>query len=513
MEKKDKFLLLILVIISMALRILFLKDRMFIDVDGTIYAILGKNLLSGYGYMYNGNVDTIFPPFYPLMIGLIWKIIGNLELSSFVVSILAGSFMLLPVFLLANQMYGRRVAILSSIITIIYWPLLVYSTRSLSEALFCFLIAIAMYLGYRVTKESGLRHIIVLGLVLGCAYLTRPEGFLFFLYILAFFSISKICQIGKGDFIKIVTFIAIFSVFLFSYMSFLHNYTGRWQLSSKTDAVLVMSDFDVKITNDPLAYEKNRYLLEDPSRYFRQKTTGHHLKRYIKNIRFQYWAFLYLVEPWLIAFICIGLFRKSWDNQRRKKEIYLLGLWLPSLVIPLFWVSTRFLMPFLSIIVLWTANGIVGLTDWASETFHHRRGRKIVIAVIIVASTLLFLKDSFKEYVVSKNEMPYEYKEMGVWLKQNIDGIEHKVIMSRRPFVSFYAGSKWISIPYGVNSLDLLNFLKKETVEYLIIDERLIPLLRPALIPLLNEKINHNGLQVKQVIYHPKKIICYQVKK
>jgi 4-amino-4-deoxy-L-arabinose transferase-like glycosyltransferase len=516
MKRKDKILLFVLVTLAIIARILFLKDRMFMDVDTIAYAILGENLLSGYGYTYNGNVDTVFPPFYPLMIGLIWKIIGDLELSCFVVTILAGSFMVIPVFLLANQMYGRRVAILSSIITIIYWPLLVSSTRPLSEGLFCFLIAIAMYLGYRLTEDSGLRHIIALGLVLGCAYLTRPEGFLFFLYILVFLSFSKIRlwhQIGKEDFIKIVTFIAIFSIFLFSYMSFLHKHTGKWQLSGKFDVNLVRGDLDEKISNDPLSYEKNSYLLGNTSGYLKQMPLRHHLKRYIKNIRFQYWALSCLVESWMLAFIFIGLFAKPWDGQRKQKELYLLGLWSPLLVITLFWVLTRFLMPFLPTIVIWTASGIVRLTDWSSETFHHRSSRKIVVAVIIAASMLLFLKQSFKEYIVSKNEIPYEHKEMGIWLKANIDGIEHKVIMSRRPFVSFYSGGKWTILPYEKNSLDLINFLKKGPIEYLIIDERTVPLLRPNLIPLLDEKVLHDGLEVKHVICHPKKIICYQVKK
>ncbi|GAG87102.1 unnamed protein product, partial [marine sediment metagenome] len=74
--------------------------------------------------------------------------------------------------------------------------------------------------------------------------------------------------------------------------------------------------------------------------------------------------------------------------------------------------------------------------------------------------------------------VPYEYKIMGLWMKENIGNIENKLIMLRKAGVAFYAGSKWKGIYYG-DYKGLIDYARSNQVDYLVIDAFTIPRLRP----------------------------------
>ncbi|MFQ6067069.1 MAG: hypothetical protein ACE5K3_07310, partial [bacterium] len=107
----------------------------------------------------------------------------------------------------------------------------------------------------------------------------------------------------------------------------------------------------------------------------------------------------------------------------------------------------------------------------------------------------------------------YEYKILGEWMKENIKGIEDKVVMSRKLGVPFYAESKWNVLYYGDPS-GLINYAKSRGVDYLIIDEYTIPSLRPRLAFLLDETRKHPEWRVIHIVkWQGRKTILYQLVK
>ena len=60
---------------------------------------------------------------------------------------------------------------------------------------------------------------------------------------------------------------------------------------------------------------------------------------------------------------------------------------------------------------------------------------------------------------------------MGMWMKENIGG--RPAIVSRKPFVPFYAGGVAIFLP-DLDQKAIFDFMKTKDADYLVIDERSI---------------------------------------
>ncbi|KKK95391.1 hypothetical protein LCGC14_2673300, partial [marine sediment metagenome] len=106
---------------------------------------------------------------------------------------------------------------------------------------------------------------------------------------------------------------------------------------------------------------------------------------------------------------------------------------------------------------------------------------------------------------------PYEYKIMGQWMKDSIDDIENKVVMSRKMGVPFYAEVRHEPLYYGEYP-GLIDYAKSRKVDYLVIDEWIIPKTRPQFAFLLEEDEKHAGLELVHTLrYKDRKIILYQV--
>ena len=84
-----------------------------------------------------------------------------------------------------------------------------------------------------------------------------------------------------------------------------------------------------------------------------------------------------------------------------------------------------------------------------------------------------------------------------------------KIIMSRKPWVSFYSQGIWHPIPYAGPD-EVMAAAKKLNVEFLVIDERFIPQTRPQLAHLLDENVTLPGWQRIYVRNSPKRIFIYQ---
>jgi hypothetical protein len=79
---------------------------------------------------------------------------------------------------------------------------------------------------------------------------------------------------------------------------------------------------------------------------------------------------------------------------------------------------------------------------------------------------------------------PVEYKALGEWMAQNHVG-QGEVVMARKRQVPFYAGARWEWLPL-TDTAGLLARAAERDARYVVIDERLVPSLRPDLAYLLN---------------------------
>jgi len=124
------------------------------------------------------------PPLYNYFIALSYKLFGSSHLSAVSVSIMFGSLMILIVFLLGRELYDDRVGILAAFflcIDPVHW---ICSEKIWMETTMSFFMLAAVYLFVLGQKRKV--YMVLSGLSVGLAMLTKYPGALAFLAIISF---------------------------------------------------------------------------------------------------------------------------------------------------------------------------------------------------------------------------------------------------------------------------------------------------------------------------------------
>jgi len=534
LRKQEVITVIGLIILAFIIRIYFLKFQQFIGTDAAEYAILGKNLISGNGYVgLSGQVNIVFPPLYPLLVGVSSVFVKNLELSGRLVSVLFGTLLIIPVYFFSKKIYSQKVAVISSLLVAFYWVLIDYSTVVLTESTYTFLLICGALVGYTALTKQTKALYLLSGIIFGLCYLTRPEG-IGYIAVLIFLTLIFNLALSHNQFeikrlrktlICCVALLIGFLVISSPYLLFLHDQSGKWTLGGKGAINIIIGER----TSDPLTYEKIAYGLTEDGKEIKlgvQIKQGPNIinyiishpvelaKRYVVNSGKQYLTHIpFIFPPLLILLVGIGLFRRKWTEERLKKEFCMaLFVAYPLLTYPLFFVNSRFLVPILPIAIIWAANGINELQSWLTENLDLKKLDcfkqvllfKNIVVVIIILSLLpmMIIPMSHQDY-------PVEHKEAGLWMKEHAP--QDSVIMSRKPWVAFYAERIGIPLPYA-NYSQMLYYARCHNVSHVVIDERLISELRPELAFLLDEtKAPENDLKLIYKNDSRHRILIYKV--
>jgi hypothetical protein len=87
-----------------------------------------------------------------------------------------GSFTCVLVYLLARDLFGKRIALITGSIAAVYTGLFIYDGWLYTESLYTFLLTAFVYSLYRLQRTAQRRWMGLSGLLLGFATLTRPNG-------------------------------------------------------------------------------------------------------------------------------------------------------------------------------------------------------------------------------------------------------------------------------------------------------------------------------------------------
>jgi len=545
LSNRDFFILCFLVFLSFFIRVLSLHFFHFIasgggSADSVVYAITGKNLFSGKGFSYEGTVQLVHPPLYPILIGFFWLLTNNLEFSGQVVSAIAGGLLVIPVYYFAKAIYGRRVGLLSAIFVVIC-PILVYgSTETFSESLYTLFLISSIALTWKALSSRNLLWISLAGLTIGLSFLTNPLGILFVPIFLIFLFLSKLlipATTLKSVFKKAILLLASFIIVCLPYWIFLHKHLGRWSLSANTNYVNVycyklrsqgMSQEEIGFKiGDPLIASDPR--LSDPSvgifgYYFSHP--GELPERLMRNLRDAFLeigkiAELLRISPFALKTILgvmglvlfLGFVKILWEKKFTARELYLVFVFLSLSIFLFFRFEHRYLYPYVPLLLLIMAKITVEVESWLEKKISLRNRVCRSISGFLLTGILIVVMGSSSIYLIpkKKNLVPYEYKIMGQWMKEKINDIENKLVMSRKLAVPFYAGARHQPLYYGEYP-GLIEYAKSRKVDYLVIDDWIIPKTRPQFAFLLEENKNHPGLKLAHIArYKGRKAILYKI--
>ena len=540
-NKRDLILVSLLTLTALAIRLLSLHFYHFIGVDGGVdgvgYAISGRNLLSGLGYSYQGSPQLANPPFYSILIGISWLLIRNLEFSGQIVSVISGSLLVIPIFYLAKEMYTRQAGILCAIFVVVCPPLIFGSTEVRVASLYTLLLWAAVAIGWKALRSRSLFWSALIGLVIALCYLTRAEAIMLLpifllLYLLLFkLKVGVSSSIAKSIVSKSVLLIAAFALVSSPFWVFLYGQTGRWTLSTRGPYTFIgyyggnWEKDNFELAANPEAAQ-SEWLDQGGLLNFVMSNRHEIVARWGHNV-VSIWSGqdkqvqLLGIPPWalrgglifLLLFVSFAFIRFIWNRDVAAKHIYLLIIASSSLIYFFFAVDWRYFYPYIPFFLIGLAQIAIMIRNWVKKNSAYGNRTLTKIVAYFPIGVLLFGMSSYSGVLIGKkiDYAPYEYKIMGQWMKENINDIEDKIVMSRKIGVPFYAGAKHEPLYYGEYP-ELIIYAGSRRVDYLVIDQWTIPRTRPQFSFLLEDNTKHPDLQMVHTIEHEsRKIVLYKI--
>jgi hypothetical protein len=513
---KNYRILVFLLLTSLTIRLFcYFSSEIVMGNDAIAYVKLARHLASGDWRL---GLDPYWSPLLPILTAIVSVFSDSLVLPISTISIFAGSLAVVVTYYLVKQSYGEREAVIAAVIAAFYPHLLNSTFYFGTEEVYLLLINFALITSWKGLFENSRRNFLVTGLLLGLAYLTRPEafGYLIFFVPLAF---SK-AFMGQKAFSQNHTksFLAIllgFFLLATPYILYIRSETGYWTISTKLQQHVIGGNFGEFIFEKP-DISKSKIPL---------------IKSVITNLHTINKVLPLLFPPLLLILLSIGLFRKSWTVDNYKREIFLLvfcAVTVLCYVINV--VEVRYFYVLLPILFGWLARGIVEMEDWLLKTFQNLSINvqltskipviSILLIILIYFYTLpmnIFMHSEEKAWLYNR----YEEKYAGVWLKEYATSASNIMSLDVQP--AFYAGGKHIPFPFYAkgkpvslplkNVNDVIKEAVSKHVDFLVIDERHFK--NTPLNSLLTEPQNYPELELIYQNTEQKgyKIVIYKVKK
>jgi 4-amino-4-deoxy-L-arabinose transferase-like glycosyltransferase len=502
-DKKSDFIGLGIILLSAFLiRFFLINYQAYIENDGITYVAMAKQWVEG-----GGIPEGFYPPLYPLLVGLAHKMLTDYELSGRMVSVIFGTIVIIPLFLLCHQVYGRKVAFYTTIIASFYPALTENAVTVMTESTYICLIMFALYTIFMGFRSGKWKWFFWSGLFVAGVYYTRPEG-LSYLSIFLFFGLLLIYRrIFPLRFVKgLALFAGVTLVAVIPYMIHIGGIT------KKEESALVYAQAVGK--NDI-----SRGVDEAVKEHYIQGKKGvesslfkeflNHPRRVTKRFFFNLFLFIKYVIPGLfptlalmalaIGFIKINFFHREW------KELFLLFSFLPVVVVFFFFVDYhRYFLFCVPVGLMFCAQGLEAIHErlntknWKYGLFRH-----ITLIVLIVSLLPYTLRPVYRP-----NEKPY--REAGKCLKAYVKGPIR--LLDVNPQVAFYADVEHIYLPVG-NYDEIFEYGIKKGATHIVIDQEAVLEKRPELAFLIFQR-NGNSL-LKRIAEFPygvdKKLIIFKI--
>ncbi len=477
--RQDLYLILALLAAAFAVRLYSLQFFHVIPTDGTSYALTARAVAHGDWH----GVGTY--GLYPLLIVVANWFVNDLETAGRMVSVIYGSFLVVPLYFLGKTLFSRNIAIAACLITIV-WPSMVsYSCEVVTQATYTTLQLAAVYCIWRAFMMPTVLSGCMAGLFMGLSYLTRPEAILLSVVIPAALCLFS-WQDLRGKRLFFWTYIGSFLLLFTINMLLVHHVSGEWQLSAKTDSAL----------NDALSY----YLNIPDINYI----PGYEPKGYLDIIRehpaflwknslvnlLKVWQTMLPLPLWLLFFA--GFLSGGFAREMNRIRLFLLATFAPlAVIIVFYYIDGGYIQAYQPVMFLFAAAGFAAVEDKLNGYLPHnvqvgtahllKRAPLLLLATAIYAVALFapqIRKDiSDAEYKPEMDDCRRAEKHIGLLLKNNLPAGK---IMTRWARIAFYAEREWVNVPAGVELEEVIRTARDNSVRYLIVDDMLYGM-RPKL--------------------------------
>jgi hypothetical protein len=492
--------------------------------DETAYLRSGINLLDGLGFTRGGHPELHFPPFVPFVLGLTHKLVGDAHAASVVVTLVAGTAVIVPLALVARRVAGPRLGVRAGIAAA--WVAAVLpglatmpATRGTgSEAVYTLTVVAATWLALAAAAREGRTRLALAaaaGTLVGFAYLTRPEG-LFIAGPLAVALAWPALRLlprprrlrrrpgppgatgasagaGRGPGRRAAVRSTLASVLVFGlpivvcvapYVAFLHDNTGQWGLTAKTQDESIEAWHAVargdRLTRDSILYR----LDETGLQFVNERRSLTTLARedpsgYAAILRTNLGELGSTAIGWTLVPIPVTALAvwAVWLRRRSGAALVVAAVSvLPIATALAFFVQPRYLVLTVAMLTALSGVGLAALgrrwRPWAAAG---------MLGLCLVASIQQFDGGS------AGWGRPADFADQrlaGEWIADHAEPGER--VVTRSMVIDFYAERPTVALPYAPLD-DVLRFARHYGARYLVADSAHIGRFRPQLTALLTD--------------------------
>ena len=506
-----------LIAAALLFRLFLLRYRFAVNWDEPHYLQMAASFATG-------KWEAFFHPYWspglPLWMGLMNLLIADVEWAGRLTTVAFGALMVVPIYLLARELRGERVAFWAGIFSALHPALAFAQTAPLAEPAYMFFGFLGLWLGWQALQKNRWLLALATGLCWGFSYLAKPEGTGFLIMFVAFAFGRAVADFFSHrrapSLLMILCAGSGFLVTASPYLIYLHKQAGHWTLSAKGAAnqqfeatyfTKENDDFFESLSSDnktlPMdaIFHTGAFLQQAKNREVPKVkiSPGLLARKYATNFfRVLKYGLPQMLSLVLMILLGLGLFGKAWQPTELPLAVYILGVvifyWL--IVVPAFHITERYLMAMLPLAGIWIAGGFVQLTAWLQEMAQSLFARALsarhgIILAAMICGLLFWLPEMGKVLAstpAGNTEWAeaIELKEAGNWLRQHAEQ-QPPIMMSYNKAVDFYAGNYDVrtGVSFTQDAFDRqLAYARHRGARYVIISERYVghfPILRQVL--------------------------------
>ncbi|MFC1524755.1 glycosyltransferase family 39 protein [Planctomycetota bacterium] len=488
--KKTWLLILVLILLSVSVRLIVALNTCVIASDGPVYIKVAQDYYDG---NFRQALDHSYHPVYPLLISVLYWVLGNWEWAGIVISMLLSSLVVIPLYYIGKQVFDKEIAVVACILYAFLPHAARLSAQVLTTGTFIFFLIMSIWLFMLALKDWKYRFFFLAGISALLAYFSRPDGII----ILPVFILWVILQDISNWRLKAVKqrIITVFMLILPGLVLVLPYclYKGG-SLTGK---------FSMEQTGQMLTV------------FFSGKEYGHALTELIKDLR--------VFHPLLGIFLLVGIFKQyrhrgTEDNNStgQRKCAWLIWLVFVAYLLAVFSftvvfgrVSKRYTTPLTVLSIFWAASGLFSVSIGLARVFKHRQElvysvgwlKGTVLVVVIILCFTVFIP-------IGRHRLPE--KEVGEWIReyhktQQTQATQDRfIVMADSNRISYYAGGESAGIMPWISSYEgIIAYARRMKALYLVINkkaDRFIPDFTSSISP---EDLQPLGFAPKHTLDNP----------
>jgi len=329
----------------------------------------------------SSGLDIAVPPLHPALIALFYFLGIPLELAGRLVSIVLGALITLPLYLLGRRLGGSRVGLYLAGLGVLHPTMIKYAADVRPEIPLAFFLVWALERGVAWVEKPDAARAATFGLLVGLAYLVKPEGFgllpVVLLYSLFLALLTGNNRKRRAARTLLTGSVAVVVFFSIAQINMLNVYvrTGSWMLTNKAGLALTnklgkdqplpqsLTEDHTEVRLFAQIYQGKGIQETSLSELIFGEPVYHTLRiaeNFVKSLRLCAGTLAYYpLALWILAFLPGRRRRACW-------RLELLPVWVVVSFLgaySLLWVRRRMMVPILPLALVWSAIGLASAVN------------------------------------------------------------------------------------------------------------------------------------------------------